>query len=158
RADSEIELSVNTLISKLQNQSAQNIQNILSKAFGKYVEFRPTKSDFTFEFSKSANPADSHWEILEYLAEHGSLKINGYDYDFWKAMRQTLLKGGEFNICTGNAPAKMILAEISFITGKRFSFTAGDPNTKVSVILKGFSLSDILQNLSNASKTTIVEN
>jgi hypothetical protein len=158
RAQLEIELSENVLATKLQNESAKNIGSVLSKAFGKFVTFEPTNPGFRFEYSKSNSLTASHWDILEYLARNGSLKINGHDLEFWRGLRQTLLKGGEFTFCTGSALAQMILAEISFITGRKFRITSGDPKAKVSVAVRGFSLSEILEALSKSSQTTIVEN
>lgn len=158
RAQLELELSENVLATKLQNESAKSIGSVLSKAFGKFVTFEPTNSEFRFEYSKSNSLTASHWDILEYLAKNGSLKINGHDLEFWKGLRQTLLKGGEFTFCTGSAPVQMILAEISFITGRRYSIASGDPKAKISGAIKGSSLSEILEALSKSSQTTVVEN
>jgi hypothetical protein len=87
-----------------------------------------------------------------------SFLINRHDLEFWRGLRQTLLKGGEFTFCAGSAPAQMILAEISFITGRKFRIASGDPKAKVSGAVRGFSLSEILEALSKNSQTAIVEN
>lgn len=154
----EFEFSATVLDSKLREESVKNIGKVLSKAFGKIVTFEPNNSKFKFEYSASDSPAVSHWDILEYLDKNGTLKINGHDLEFLRNMQQTLLKGGEFSFCTGSASVEMILSEINFLTGKKYSTASGDPKTKITVPIKGFSSIEILENLSKASQTTIVEN
>lgn len=152
------ELSEKILSENLRNESVKNFGKILSKAFGKVVTFEPTDTKFQFTYSGSDSLTASHWDILEYLAKNGNLKINGHNLDFWKGYRQTLLKGGEISFCTGNAPAELVLAEISFITGKKYSITSGNPKAKISGAIKGESLNEIILNLSRMAQITIVEN
>ncbi len=153
-----LDFSESSIASKLQNESIENIGKVLSKNFGKFVTFKPTNSEFKFEYSNSNSLTASHWDILEYLVKNGNLKINGHDLEFWKGYRQTLLKGGEFKLCVGSAPAQMVLNEISFITGRKYSISSGNPQTKIQGEIKGNSLGEILNNLSKQGQITIVEN
>ena len=142
---------------KLSGESIKNFGKALSKAYGKSITFEPTNPKFKFEYVESNSLTASQWDVFEYLANNGDLKINNHDIEFWKGLRKTLLKGGEFSFCTSEAPAEMILAEISFIAGKKYSITSGDAKAKVSGAIKGNSLTEILENLSKASQTNITE-
>lgn len=152
------DFSESSVASRLQNEPIENIGGFLSKTFGKIVTFEPTNSKFKFEYSSSDLSTSTHWGILEYLAKNGILKINGHNLEFWQGLRRTLLKGGEFTFCTGSATSEMILGEISFITGKKYSIVSGNPKGKIQGEIKGNSLNEILDNLSKAGQITITEN
>lgn len=147
----------NILDAKLRNESTKNLGEVLSKTLGKTITFSPADSKFRYEYSSSNSVTGSHWEILEYLANNGTLKINNHDIEFWKGLRHTLLKGGEFTFCTGNAPVEMLVGEISFITGRQYSIISNGTKTNISGAVSGKSLDELLGSLGKMSRTTIVE-
>lgn len=136
----------------------ETISKSLSKAIGKEIVFKPASSGFKFNFSMPKKGPFSHWDVLEYLPSAGTLKINGGEIKFWQGLRNTLLKGGEFNICAGNAPAQTILNEIKFLSGKSFKIVAGDSQARFDSPIKGNSLAELIENLSKSRGVTIVEN
>jgi len=152
-----MDLSEASLVKKLQGDSVKNIGTVLSKAFKKVVAFEPNDPDFKFEFSISKDSKGSHWDILEYLAKNGNLKINGHDLDFWNGVRQNLLSGGGFKLCAGPVPASLVVDELSFISGTRYSIVSGDPQTKVTGPFTGNSISDIINGIDEQGKVTIVQ-
>lgn len=145
------------LDARLRNESAINFGELLSRALGKTITFEPKDSKFRYEYSISNSVTKSHWEILEYLASNGTLKINNHDIEFWKGLRRTLLEGGEFKFCTGNAPVEMLVGEISFITGRQYSIVSSGARTNISGAVSGKSLNELLTSLGKMSQTTIVE-
>lgn len=152
-----MDLSEASLVKKLQGDSVKNFGTVLSKAFKKVVAFEPNEPDFKFEFSISKDSKGSHWDILEYLAKNGNLKINGHDLDFWNGVRQNLLSGGGFKLCAGPVPASLVVEELSFISGTRYSIVSGDPQTKVTGPFTGNSISDIINGIDEQGKVTIVQ-
>ncbi len=151
-------LDVGALVSLLKTTPSNTIGESLSKFYGRNIVFESHVKNFAFDFPPSKAGAGSHWDVLEILAAGGKLTINGHSLDFWKNMRNNLLSGGEITISTGGGTVKTILDEISFISGKRFSLTSGDPAVIINEPVKGKGLSDIIQNLSKIGKVTIVEN
>lgn len=125
----------------------------LSKVYGRIINFSPSdgSSQIPRPHSISASPVD--WSLLEFLDKNGSLTINGHTLAFWQGMRQTLLNGGEFQICSSRAD--VVLNEISFISGKSFSIVAGDAKAKLDAPVQGNGLPEMLLNLSRAANVRI---
>jgi len=71
-------------------------------------------------------------------------------------MRQTLLGGGQFQVCSTRADA--VLNELSFISGKTFTVAAGEAQAKLDAPIRGSGLPELLLNLSRAANIRIVEN
>lgn len=148
----------NGLIKTLSETDSKNIGNVLSKTFGKFISFEPAAKGFKFDYAPSKTGTRSHWEIFEFLRSKGTLKINGHDLEFWQGIKETLLNGGEFNLCFEEASVRMILNHLSFLSGKKLSIAGGDGQAKISGPLQGNNLSEILENLSKLGHVKIVEN
>ena len=144
----------NSIVKSLRNTDAKNIGSVLSNTFSENISFEPTGKSFVFDFPKK--DSISHWEILEFLASKGNLKIHGYPLEFWQEMRESLLKGGELNICVGEASVANILKHVSFITGKKFTIVNGDEQAKIRGSVQGSNLDEFLQNLNKLGKVIIV--
>ncbi len=147
----------NLIAQKLRETSVNSFAKVLSESFGKSISFEPTTDEFRFNYVSSKLVETSHWDILEYLDRNGELKINGHSVDFWKNRRNTLINGGEFAFCTSSISVNMLLREITFITGKRFSIISGDGNQKITGTIRGNILSEVIENLSKAGGVTIIE-
>jgi hypothetical protein len=130
----------------------------LTRSLGKTITFETPIKDFKFDYPPSKIGTSSHWNVLETLASKGKLRINGHDLEFWTAQRDNLLGGGEITISTGSGTVQAVLNEISFVSGKRFSVTAGNAAAIITEPIKGNGLNELIQSLSKAGKVTIVEN
>ena len=89
------------------------------------------------------------------MPKSGELTVNGHELGFWKNMRSTLLNGDKFQLCSSRADA--VLNEISFLSGKNFSIVAGETRTTLKGPIRGKSLQELLQSLSEAAKIEIAE-
>jgi hypothetical protein len=147
----------NTLIRSIKDAGPSNIGEVLTKALGKRIVFEPTAKNFSFDYPESKSNTGSHWDILEFLAGKGKLTINGLKIEVWKGMRDSMLNDAEFNICFENAPVRMILNHVSFISGKHFSIIDGDPKAKISGPLQG-NMNELIEKLGKLGKVVIVEN
>ncbi|MCZ2391267.1 MAG: hypothetical protein LC113_09355 [Acidobacteria bacterium] len=152
-----MELSEPVLEKTLRGESAANFGKVLSKAFKKIVTFKPFDPDLKFEYSGENAGRSTHWDILEYLAKNGDLKINGHDLAFWMGVRQNLLSGGGFKLCAGPVAARLIVDELSFLTGTRYSIISGDQNKKVTGPFEGSTISEITEKISRQANVVIAE-
>jgi hypothetical protein len=146
----------NVIQTNIDLATGKNIGDVLSTAYGKNITFEPTSNNFKFAYNSRDFKSKNHWSIFEYLSANGKLTINGHDVDFWKGVEETLIKGGEFSFCTSNASVRMLLNEITFLTGKRYIISSPATN-KISGAVRGNTLEELLLNLSNASGAKIEE-
>ncbi|MBV6497257.1 MAG: hypothetical protein DYH05_08250 [Acidobacteria bacterium ACB1] len=152
-----MDLSVASLTKKLRLASPADYGPVLSKAFKKVVSFKTSDPKFRFDRAVADGAAGSHWDIVAYLAKNGELTINGHDLAFWTGIRQNLLSGGGFDLCAGPVPAKVIVDELSFISGTRYSIISGDPKTMVSGPFTGDTISELINTLDQKANITIAE-
>jgi len=157
KIDGVMELSEPTLEKMLLGESAANFGKVLSKAFKKIVTFKPFDPNLKFEFNAENTARSTHWDLLDYLAKNGDLKINGHDLDFWKGVRQNLMSGGGFKMCAGPVAARLIVDELSFLTGTRYSIISGDQNTKVTGPFEGSTISEITEKIGRQANVVIAE-
>lgn len=141
---------------KLEDANAENIGGVLSSIYGVNVQFKSTVKDYKFSDSKGLNA--SSWNLLEELSQNGELSINNQKIDFWKGIRKTLLEGGDLKICFGGATPQKILNVVSFISGKKYSITSGDAESKITGQVTGNNLSEIIASLQKTGGVTISEN
>lgn len=133
------------LLSKLQTTEISEIGDVLGKAFGKTVTFTPFKKD-KFSFDYNADDSVNYWDILEYLAQNGELKINRGDYQMWKKIRQ-IATSQKVSFCTGNASLGSLVGELSFFAGKKYKIVGGNPASKINIDIKGLNLDGIVEAL-----------
>lgn len=143
--------------SDLQNTKVDEFSRVLSSAFGKTIRFTPAK-DYKSPNFGSKQITSNNWEILENLSKNGKLTVNGHKIEFWKGIRKTLLEGGEFKICVGDASVLRVINEISFISGKRFTVLSGDVDKKLTGQIAGNNLYEVVESLRKVSGVTIAEN
>ena len=145
------------LESTLRTAAPEKIAGILSRAFPVFVAFEP-RQNFSFDLQISKAAPASDWDVLEYLDANGVLTINGQKLEFWKGIKDNFNNGGDLTICTGGATVDMVLRQLSFVSGKQFSVTIGDPQTIVNGAIHGKGLKDFLEILGKMGGVTIVEN
>lgn len=131
------------LSSNLQKTDNKEIGVVLTKALGKTVSFVPYKADFRFD--AQSQPAD-HWDVLQYLAQNGELKINNGDFATWKKIRE-IVNAGKVNFCTSNITVGALVNELSFFGGRKYQIVSGSPNEKLSADIKGLNIEGIINAL-----------
>lgn len=137
-------------------KDGKEFNSILSRAAGKKIVFTPSSKSFTFDTDSSRKFQNGRIEMLEYLSNFGTVKVNGRDLKFWLDTRNDLLTGIEIAICSGGATVKSMLTELSFYTGKNYRVIAGDELTPVTQQLKGNGIQQILDKISTSYKVTII--
>ncbi|KAK0039238.1 hypothetical protein Bpfe_031327 [Biomphalaria pfeifferi] len=131
------------LSSILQKAGNKEIGVILTKALGKTVSFVPYKSDFGFD---AQSPPADHWDVLQYLAQNGELKINNGDFGTWKKIRE-IVNAGKVNFCTSSITVGALVNELSFFGGRKYQVVSGNPNERLSADIKGLNIEGIINAL-----------
>lgn len=149
-------VSEKEVVSAITRNDTKALSDILSRAYGRQISFSASENSPQLPKPPSVSSFPSDWTLLEFLDRNGTLTINGQPLSFWRSLRESLLNGGEFQICSERADA--ILNQIAFISGKSFSVAAGDSKAKIVDPIKGHGLSELLLNLSNAANIRIVNN
>ncbi|MBX3300452.1 MAG: hypothetical protein KF736_13450 [Acidobacteria bacterium] len=152
-----IGIAIDVLRNIVRSSPAPTLGRALSRAFDKKITFSPTSAKFSVD-AKILDSFTSHWELLSYLSTNGKLTINGRNLEFWEGLKNTLLNGGAFKICTGNASAQMILNEINFLSGRHYKIVGGNVGSRMSGTVEGNSLNDLIANLSSTRAVMISEN
>lgn len=147
----------NSLVNALRNAKAADVSSTLTKAIGRNVEFT-ADGEFKFNYPATKVSSSTHWDILDMIAPHGRLKVDGMNYDSWRSIRANLQNGSEVILSTGGGNVQTLLNEISFISGKRFTITGGTPNAVLSELISGKNINELIQSLSRAGKVTISDN
>lgn len=127
---------------QLRMAAPQDIGRILSSFSDLEVSFKPRNEIFSLVLPKGEET--SSWDILEELSRYGEVKINGQDLSFWKEVKNVLLKGGEFKISFGEATPQRLLNTLSFISGKRYSITSGNPDLLITGQIHARNLDGVL--------------
>lgn len=142
----------------IESSNAAIIAKNLSVAFGKQIRFVPNSTKFVLDKTEALKRTGSHWDLFDYLAAQGKLMINGVSLDYWESLRDNLIKGGSFKVCTGKASAQAILNEINFYAGTRYKIIAGDPLAQKDTQVKGNSLTELIDSFTTSRSVTISEN
>ncbi len=144
------------LESVLAEGSTEAITSYFRRTTGRLVTFIPSKKDSRLALPKAEAGQISQWDIFEYLAKHGQLKIQGHDLNYWKTIRSSLLKDDEFTICAGRADSA--LDQISFLSGKKFTILSGNASAKLDTPIKGNGVVGLIESLRKLSGVEISEN
>ena len=140
----------------ISKNDAKVLSLALSKFYRRFINFSPMDSTSQIPRPRSISPSPVDWTLLEFLDKNGHLTINGQPLSFWNGMRQTLLSGGAYQICSSRADA--VLNEISFVAGRSYSVAAGKAQARLDAPVKGNGLPELLLNLSRAANIRIQEN
>lgn len=142
------------LMSRLLSAGNKDIDGILTKALGKQINFTPHKDNFQIAY---VGQPKNHWDILEFLADNGELKINGMNVGTVKKIRD-IFSAAKVNLCTKNATVEALVNEIDFFTGNRYRVVSGNEKAKVVAELKGMSIEQIINAVQKSNQVEIKEN
>jgi hypothetical protein len=93
----------------------KEIAAALSKRVGHKIEFAPrpdVSGPFIFDIKD-----DDMWNVLDYLYDRGTVKVDGVDWGKYRGIR-TVLKGGRVSVEFNNISVRDALAHLSFLSGK----------------------------------------
>jgi len=139
---------------EMQNGNYSQVVAELARVSGKELTFSPTKPDMLFKagFKKAAL-----WDALKLLSDHGTVRVQGQDFEKFKRLRRTLLSGERISFGVKNTPVNTFVNDIASLTGLRLHIIAGRPTATVNVELQDASLSDILNTVAEQTGTKIIE-
>jgi len=139
--------------------NASQFASLLAETTGQEIAFTKSKSDpaqdgmlFHVGFKKAPL-----WDALEFLANRGTVKISGRDFESIRRLRKALLSGQRFNFGVSNTPVNTFVTDLAGITGVPFQVAAGNPMTIANVQLPDANLAEIIAEVSKQTETKIIE-
>jgi hypothetical protein len=133
--------------------------SLLAETTGQEIAFTKSKSDPTrdgvlFHVGFKKAPL---WDALEFLANRGTVKISGRDFESIRRLRKALLSGQRFNFGVSNTPVNVFVTDLAGVTGLPFQVATGNPMTIANVQLPDANLAEIIAEVSKQTETTIIE-
>jgi len=117
----------------------------LTRIGKKKLEFTPAEPNAFLDISfKRA----TLWDALEYLADRGTLQIEGKDFESLRTLRKLLLSGARTPFTVKNTPVKQFVNDMAFVTGLPLRIVSGRFNAPVNLKLRNATLDEILQKAS----------
>jgi len=139
---------------EMQDATYPQLVAALARISGIDIAFSPTKPDAVFNVGwKRA----TLWDVLDMLADRGTVQIAGRDFEKVKRLRKVLLSGAEISLCVRNTPVNTFVSDMASLTGLPFRITAGRPMAVVNLSLQHVTLDDILVKVSQQTGATIIE-
>jgi hypothetical protein len=143
---------------ELQNGTYAKLTSRLAQVSATEISFTTNRFDvkpdaiFNVGFKRA-----SLWDGLELLANRGTVRIAGKDFESYIRLRQSLLGGTRINFGVKNTPVSTLVNDLSGITGLSLRITKGKPMTLANVELAEATLDEIIAKISEQTGTTIVE-
>jgi hypothetical protein len=97
------------------------------------------------------------WEGLQLLADRGTVRIAGKDFESFIRLRQALLSGQRFNFGVKNTPVNTFVTDLVGLTGLPLRITRGRPMAIANVELDGVTLDEMIAKVSEQTGTKIDE-
>ena len=131
----------------------------LAKISGKEITFSTTPSDIAKPdtvFNMGLKRA-TLWDGLQLLADRGTVRVSGKDFESYIRLRQALLSGERFNFGIKNTPVNTFVTDLVGLTGLPLRITSGRPMAIANVELNEATLDEIIAKVSEQTGTKIVE-
>ena len=131
----------------------------LAKISGKELTFSSTSADLAkpdalLNVGLKRAPL---WDGLQLLADRGTVRIGGKDFESFIRLRQALLSGQRFNFGVKNTPVNTFVTDLAGLTGLPLRITSGRPMATVNLELNEVTLDEILTRVSEQTGAKIVE-
>ncbi len=133
--------------------------SLLAQSTGQDISFTRTKSDqaagdimFSVGFRKTPL-----WDALQFLADRGTVRIGGRDFESIRRLRKALLSGERLNFGVSNTPVNTFVTDFEGITGLPFRVSSGNPMTVANVELPEATMDEIINEVSRRTGTKIVQ-
>lgn len=126
----------------------------LKRRSGKDLEFTPTSNDSSLSVGFQEATL---WDVFAFLADRGTLRIAGLDFESLREKRKVLLSGGRTSLNIRNTSLLSFVKDLAFLTGLPFKLVRGQPNIKLNMQLKDKTLQEIVRIVSKQTRATIKE-
>lgn len=135
------------------------LTSLLAQTTGQDISFTkrrsdPSKGDLMFNVGFKKAPL---WDALEFLADRGTVRLGGRDFESIRRLRKALLSGERFNFGVSNTPVSTFVTDLAGVTGLPLRIVGGNPMTLANVELPQANLDEIIAEVSKQTETRIVE-
>jgi len=135
------------------------LTSLLAQTAGKNISFTrsesdPGRSDMLFNVGFKKAPL---WDALQFLADRGTVRIGGRDFESIRRLRKALLSGERLNFGVKNTPVDTLVADLVGITGLPLRVAGGNPMTVANVELPEATLDEIIAAVEKETGTRIVD-
>jgi hypothetical protein len=137
-----------------QSVSSSKVVAESSRVSGRYITFSAKRPDKVVKVSLKKATV---WEALELLSKHGTVLVDGQNFEKLKSLRKILLYDQKISYCVKDLRVGTMVNELSTLTGLPLRITEGDPTATVNICLQEVTLWDIISDASAQSGVKIVE-
>jgi hypothetical protein len=135
------------------------LTSLLAQTAGKNISFTrstsdPGRSDMLFNVGFKKAPL---WDVLRFLADRGTVRIGGRDFESILRLRKVLLSGERLNFGVKNTPVNIFVSDLEGITGLPLRVVGGNPITVANVELPDATLDEIIAEVEKETETRIVD-
>lgn len=135
------------------------LTSLLAQTSGKNISFTrsesdPGRSDMLFNVGFKKAPL---WDALQFLADRGTVRIGGRDFESIRRLRKALLSGERLNFGVKNTQVNTFVDDLVGITGLPLRVVGGNPMTVVNVELSEATLDEIIAEVERVTETRIVD-
>lgn len=138
---------------QMQNGSSRKLLAELARVTGKSISFSSKKGDVPFNLDAKRA---SVWDLLEVLSIHGTVTVEGVDFESLKATRYSLRNGERLSLTTHGLTAGEYVAHLAALSGLRLRIASGDPNAPVNLKFESVTLTEVLNKMSEQLGVEIV--
>lgn len=126
----------------------------LTRVTDRKIEFTPRRASerFNFDFRNV-----ELWNVLSYLSDFGTVKLDGTDFEQLKKIRRGLAGNQKMSVCIREASVRELASTLSFLSGVPLSVNSGGDNPRITASLKGVTLSEIIASISDRAGVEIVK-
>lgn len=131
----------------------------LAKISGKEITFSTTPTDRARPDTllNAGLKKAPLWDGLQLLADRGTVRVGGKDFESYIRLRQALLSGERFNFGIKNTPVNTFVTDISGLTGLSLRITSGKSMAIANVEINEATLDEIIAKVSEQTGAKIVE-
>jgi hypothetical protein len=126
-----------------------------SRVSGRVITFSASRPNEVFKISLEKATV---WDALVLLSKHGTVRVDGEDFEKLQSLRRILLYDEKVSYCVKDTPVSTVINELSALTGLPLRVTEGNPMAKVNVCLRpDATFRDIISEVSKQTGVKIVD-
>lgn len=131
----------------------------LAKISGKEITFATATADFAKpdEIINVGLKRAPLWDGLQFLADRGTVRVGGKDFESYIRLRQALLSGQRFNFGVKNTPVNTFVSDLAGLTGLPLRIANGRPMAITNLELNEATLDEFIARVSEQTGARIVE-
>ena len=137
---------------QLQNGTNGQLVSELARISGKQISYSPTRPN---ELVNADYKKAVFWDVLEVLADRGTVQIAGRNFEKYRRLREVMLSDSRFSTCISNTPVTTYVNDLSGLTGLPLHITSGPPMGVINLKVKNVTLKELLDKVYDETGTRI---